>query len=309
MRRWPGPAVLRRAAIRSRCGCAGPSSSLPAAASASRSAARPSPPAAPPSSSLLLYGWRWRDELSSDENYLDLAFLLTRNKSTAKTVACVLVAGVGDGAAEKHVRAATTTAAAAEITAEITAQGPSQGDLGMPSCSLQERPTSQAPSRAMAETPRCGSEGLPGASVPSGRPSGQQQGEVLLYGLNSSLFSVTSYECHAEANAVAEAAARGVALRGSCCYVTKAPCAACFALLTVAGVSRIVSSGTMERKQQASARRLGVAVEILPSTPERRERRDALAAPCTDRERVKAARLERKLRSSQSKRTIKRRIQ
>ncbi len=45
---------------------------------------------------------------------------------------------------------------------------------------------------------------------------------------------------HAEANAIAHAAAAGVALRGATAYVTHAPCRPCYQLLRAAGVVGIV---------------------------------------------------------------------
>ena len=45
---------------------------------------------------------------------------------------------------------------------------------------------------------------------------------------------------HAEANAVADAAARGVPLRGATAYVTYRPCLTCYKLLVMAGIARIV---------------------------------------------------------------------
>lgn len=45
---------------------------------------------------------------------------------------------------------------------------------------------------------------------------------------------------HAEQNAIAQAAARGVRVRGSTCYVTAYPCWLCTKLLLNAGVKRIV---------------------------------------------------------------------
>ena len=77
--------------------------------------------------------------------------------------------------------------------------------------------------------------------------------------------------------------------------MSKPPGARCFSLLAVAGIGAIVSCARMGAKQQASARSLGIDVRILASTFERRARREAIAAPWVDRERVQAARLERKL--------------
>ena len=50
---------------------------------------------------------------------------------------------------------------------------------------------------------------------------------------------------HAEANAVATAARSGVSLAGCTAYVTHPPCAQCAALLTQAGIRRVVFVGQL----------------------------------------------------------------
>lgn len=45
--------------------------------------------------------------------------------------------------------------------------------------------------------------------------------------------------CHAEANAVASAAARGVVIAGGICYTTGYPCSSCAVLLVQAGIRQI----------------------------------------------------------------------
>lgn len=50
---------------------------------------------------------------------------------------------------------------------------------------------------------------------------------------------------HAEANAVAAAARNGVSLHGATAYITHPACAQCAALLTQAGVLRIVQAGEL----------------------------------------------------------------
>jgi dCMP deaminase len=49
---------------------------------------------------------------------------------------------------------------------------------------------------------------------------------------------------HAEANAIADAARRGVAVAGATAYVTHVPCINCAKLLVSAGVARIVYGAT-----------------------------------------------------------------
>jgi len=48
---------------------------------------------------------------------------------------------------------------------------------------------------------------------------------------------------HAERNAVADAARRGVSVAGATAYVTITPCVVCLQLLVASGVERIVSAG------------------------------------------------------------------
>lgn len=57
---------------------------------------------------------------------------------------------------------------------------------------------------------------------------------------------------HAEANAVATAARAGVSLLGCTAYVTHPPCAQCAALMTQAGIKRVVSKGELRAEWVAS---------------------------------------------------------
>ena len=53
--------------------------------------------------------------------------------------------------------------------------------------------------------------------------------------------NVTKQEViHAELNAVLKAAKEGISLTGSTCYVTLAPCLSCAAMLSQAGIKRLV---------------------------------------------------------------------
>ncbi|HZF76986.1 MAG TPA: deaminase [Acetobacteraceae bacterium] len=76
---------------------------------------------------------------------------------------------------------------------------------------------------------------------------------------------------HAEANAVATAARAGVPLAGCTAYVTHPPCAACAALLTQAGIRRVVYRGRLREDwgdSEAAGRLImgeaGVAWERAP---------------------------------------------
>ena len=57
---------------------------------------------------------------------------------------------------------------------------------------------------------------------------------------------------HAEANAVATAARAGVSLAGGTAYITHPPCAACAALLTQAGIRRVVFQGKLRADWEES---------------------------------------------------------
>ena len=56
---------------------------------------------------------------------------------------------------------------------------------------------------------------------------------------SSAAFSASCFDIHAEADAVAYAARRGVSVVGGTCYVTKPPCKACTLSLAAAGVARV----------------------------------------------------------------------
>lgn len=67
---------------------------------------------------------------------------------------------------------------------------------------------------------------------------------------------------HAEANAIADAARRGVALEGSTAYVTALPCWPCFKLLAQAGI-RAVVYGEAYRLEDELAQRTFEAAGLL----------------------------------------------
>lgn len=152
-------------------------------------------------------------------------------------------------------------------------------------------------------------DGHMGCVVVADVPRGQgrelpraQTGEVELCTINSSLFGAYRSDCHAEANAVAESAARGVVLRGRSCYVTRAPCVACYKLLASAGVGRIVAPQPLDSPDcVASARALGIECVSVRDSPARSERREALGQSHEDMGRIQALREERKrLRAERS---------
>lgn len=67
---------------------------------------------------------------------------------------------------------------------------------------------------------------------------------------------------HAEANAIAQAAAQGVAVRGAFAYLTAYPCWGCAKLLLNAGVSRIVYAKAyrVDERVEAAAARVGAVL-------------------------------------------------
>ena len=145
-------------------------------------------------------------------------------------------------------------------------------------------------------------DGHMGCVIVSGVASGRgsevsttQQGQVDLCTINSSLFGAYRSDCHAEANAVAESAARGVALKGLSCYVTRAPCVNCYKLLVSAGIRRIVSPQALDSGDCiASASALGVECSAVRDSDERARRREELGNRHEDMDRVRALREERK---------------
>lgn len=121
------------------------------------------------------------------------------------------------------------------------------------------------------------------------------RGEVVLCTINSALFGAHRSDCHAEANAVSECAARGIAARGLSCYVTRSPCVACYKLLVSAGVCRIVAPNPLDSADcAASAAALGIECVALRDSDSRAARRQTLAQSNEDMDRVRALREERK---------------
>ncbi len=120
-------------------------------------------------------------------------------------------------------------------------------------------------------------------------------GDVTLCTINSPLFGAFRSDCHAEANAVAASAASGLPLSGSSCYVSRAPCLACYKLLASAGVKRIIAPQPLDSPDCiASALALGIETVALRDTAERASRREALGRDNEDMARVRELREERK---------------
>ena len=135
-----------------------------------------------------------------------------------------------------------------------------------------------------------------------GELTSEAVGTIAMCTINTPMFGAHRSDCHAEANAVAASARRGVALLGASCYVTRCPCVAGYKLLAGAGVVRIVSPQTMMSSDcAASARKLGVEVNCVVDTDARAAFRDQLGSANEDMGRVRALREERKRLRKQGK--------
>ena len=152
-------------------------------------------------------------------------------------------------------------------------------------------------------------DGHMGCVIVSGVPRASDQvhsdvqvGTVTLCTINSSLFGAYRSDCHAEANAVAECAARGLVLRGLSVYVTRSPCTACYKLLASAGVRRIIAPQPLASADCiASAAALEIECVAVRDTEARAARRESLGASHEDRGRIQALWEERKrLRAEKS---------
>eukprot|EP00316_Scyphosphaera_apsteinii_P012583 CAMPEP_0119303718 /NCGR_PEP_ID=MMETSP1333-20130426/5104_1 /TAXON_ID=418940 /ORGANISM="Scyphosphaera apsteinii, Strain RCC1455" /LENGTH=218 /DNA_ID=CAMNT_0007306459 /DNA_START=218 /DNA_END=874 /DNA_ORIENTATION=- len=132
--------------------------------------------------------------------------------------------------------------------------------------------------------------------------------DIVLCTINSPLFGAYRSDCHAEANAVASCAARGVATSGLSCYITRSPCVACYKLLASAGIGRIIMPQPMTSPDcEASAAALGIECRVVVDTEPRALWRERLGGANEDMDRVRELRAERKrLRKERSfgKKTI-----
>jgi dCMP deaminase len=175
---------------------------------------------------LRTYGWTYRNGLSADVNYMDLASLLSRNsKCFGGHMGCVLV--------------------------------------------------------KKTENAGCSS--------------------IVAMAINTPLFSSNSSDAHAEVNAIASCARRGISTAGSTAYITMPPCINCFILLQAAGVSRIVTRHPCKVVRIVDvAAEQGIELASVPDDPESEARRAALVAATVagdggmERARVEEERRERK---------------
>ena len=125
-------------------------------------------------------------------------------------------------------------------------------------------------------------------------PDGQV-GRVEVKTINSSLFGAHRSDCHAEANAISDCARAGIAVQGMSCYVTRAPCLACYKLLASARIGRIVAPQPLDSPDcVASASALAIECVALRDSDARAARRQGLGQSHEDMDRVRALREERK---------------
>ena len=118
---------------------------------------------------------------------------------------------------------------------------------------------------------------------------------ILARSTNAGISSPFSSETHAEANALSDCARRGVATDGATCYVTRAPCSACFHLLARSGIRRIVCPQTYTSdKVREVCERGDIAWVELADPADKREARDREAGALEDPERIAALRKKRK---------------
>ncbi len=128
-----------------------------------------------------------------------------------------------------------------------------------------------------------------------------QPPEIIARAINSPLFTANSSDTHAEVNAIAQCARRGVPTAGATAYITMPPCRNCFMLLVAAGVARIVSRlpCATDRFAAVAAER-GILLGVVPDDAETEARRAALVSAAStgdgglERARIVADRLARK---------------
>lgn len=68
---------------------------------------------------------------------------------------------------------------------------------------------------------------------------------------------------HAETNAIAQAARRGISIRGATAYINTFPCWNCFKMLAMSGIKRIVFDDMYRRDERvtAAAKRMQIVLD------------------------------------------------
>jgi hypothetical protein len=102
---------------------------------------------------------------------------------------------------------------------------------------------------------------------------------ILAMAINTPLFSPSSSDVHAEMNALAACAKKGVCTQDTTAYISMPPCKNCFMLLQACGVRRIVTRKPffIERVTDAAVR-LGIELVVIPDDEAADARRKALVA-------------------------------
>eukprot|EP00960_Hanusia_phi_P061029 764708-Hanusia_phi.AAC.3 len=104
-----------------------------------------------------------------------------------------------------------------------------------------------------------------------------KDGQILAMATNTSLFAPMASDVHAEINAIAACARRGMAVGGSDAYISMPPCKNCFMALQAAGVRRVVSRVRNDNERVAAAAAAqNIEMLLVPDTPLREQRRAAL---------------------------------
>jgi deoxycytidylate deaminase len=117
------------------------------------------------------------------------------------------------------------------------------------------------------------------AATEAAAGAAREELEVIAQATNSALYTPGASDVHAEVNAIASCARRGVATAGATIYITMPPCAQCFTAIQAAGVRRVVSRlpCAVDKVSRAMAA-LGVEYTALPDTAERVLRRERFLA-------------------------------
>jgi deoxycytidylate deaminase len=157
--------------------------------------------------------WRFRDDLTVDENFMDLAHVLTRNSRCAGGhMGCVLV----------RPPTAPSERDAVATSAALPASASAQFVLG------------RGPEECLGHTI---------LAMSTNSPLFEVQPDVILIPISTILASAFlifdpdsqrfASDVHAEVNALGLAAQRGCSTRGTTLYVTMPPCTQCYMVLQV----------------------------------------------------------------------------
>lgn len=186
-----------------------------------------------------LYGWKPDTNLSTDENYMDMVLLVTRNSQLKQGgMACIIVKRQQQQfeTPENGVRESQTRHNTATSTTSTSATSTSSPSKCQASISNFER-------------------------------------SLLSVATNQSLYSANDSDIHAEIVALMSCARRGCVTQGATAYITMPPCKRCFAALVVAGIQRIVTRHAIPPTIANVAETKGIEmVELLEGVEEQRVR-------------------------------------